>query len=85
MREAPTFFYDLRRSGGYLPTGQGLKSEYSARATCGYKKLQVFPRFRTEGLGSRKLWAEEVFAELPWVVAQSSRSRDSSQFGYFPF
>ena len=25
--------YDLRRSGSRLPTGQGLKSDYSARAT----------------------------------------------------
>ena len=32
-REDPTSLYDLRRSGGYLLTGQGLKSEYSARAT----------------------------------------------------
>ena len=32
-REAPTSLYDLRRSGGCLLIGQGLKSEYSARAT----------------------------------------------------
>ena len=25
--------YDLQRSGSRLPTGQGLKSDYSARAT----------------------------------------------------
>ena len=75
--------YDLRRSGGRLPTGQGLKSEYSARATHGYQKLQVSPRFRTEGLGSRKLRVQEVFAELPQVVAHASRGRAFSYSSYF--
>ena len=44
-REAPTSLYDLRRSGGRLSTGLDLKLEYSARATCGYQKVQVSPRF----------------------------------------
>ena len=65
--------------------GQGLKSEYSARATCGYHKLQVSLRFRVKGSGSRKLQVQEVFAKLPRVVAHASRGRDSSYFGYFPF
>ena len=84
-REAPTYLYDLQRLGGCLPTGQGLKSESLARATCGYQKLQVSPRFRMEGSGSRKLWVQEVFAELPRVIAHNSRGRDSSHLGYFPF
>ena len=33
---APTSLYDLQRSGGCLPTSQGLKSDYSTRATCSY-------------------------------------------------
>ena len=61
--------------------GQGLKSEYSARATCGYQKLQVSPRFRTEGLGIRKLWIQKVCVELPRVVAHASRGKDFSYFG----
>ena len=48
-REAPTSLYDLRRSGGCIPMGQGLNSKYLARATRGYQKLQVSPRFRVEG------------------------------------
>ena len=63
--------------------GQGLKSEYSTRAMCGYQKLQVSPRFRAEGLGSRKLRIQEVFAKLPQVVAHALRGRDSSYFGLF--
>ena len=53
-REAPTSLYDLRRLGGRLPTGQGLKSEYSARATHGYQKLQVSHRRfgKSKALGS---------------------------------
>ena len=64
--------------GGRLSTGQGLKSEYSTRAMRGYQKLQVSPRFRAKGSGSRKLWVQEVFAELPRVIAHASRGRDSS-------
>ena len=60
------------------PTGQGLKSEYSARTTCGYHKLQVSPRFHEEGLGSRNLRVQEVLTELPRVVAHASRGRNSS-------
>ena len=84
-KEASTSLYDLRRLVGRLPTGQILKSEYSARATRGYQKLQVSLRFHVDGLGSRKLWVQEVFAELPRVVAHASRGRDSSYFDYFPF
>ena len=84
-REALTSLYDLRRSGGRLITGQGLKSEYSARATRGCQKLQVSLRCRAEGSGSRKLWVKEVFVELPRVIAHASRVRDSSYFCYFPF
>ena len=63
--------------------GQGLKSEYSAKATRGYEKLQVSPRFRAEGSRSRKLRVQEVFAELPRVVAHASKGMDSSYFGLF--
>ena len=84
-REAPTSLYDLRRSSGRFPSSQGLKSEYLARATRGYQKLQVSPRFRAEGSGSQKLRVQEVFVELPRVVAHALRGRDSSYFGYFPF
>ena len=38
-----------------------------------------------EGSGSRNLLVQEVFVELPWVVAHASRCRDSSYIGYFPF
>ena len=41
--------YDLRRPGSRLPTGQGLKSDYTERATCGYRKLHVSSRFRSGG------------------------------------
>ena len=41
--------YDLRRLGSRFPANQELKSEYAARATSGYQKLQVSPRFRTGG------------------------------------
>ena len=68
---------------GRLSMGQGLKLEYSARATRGYHKLQVLPRFRVEGSGSRKFWVQEVFAELPRVVAHASRGRDFSYFDLF--
>ena len=72
-----------RSSGGRLPSGQGLKSDYSARATRGYKKLQVSPRFRAEGSRSRKFRVHEVFAELLQVVAQASRGRVFSYSSYF--
>ena len=71
-REAPTSLYDLRRSGGCLPKGQGLKSEYSVRAMRGYQKLQVLPRFRAEG-----------FAKLPRVITHTSRGRETSYFDLF--
>ena len=51
----------------------------------GYKKFQVSPRSHVEGLGSRNLRVQEMFAELPQVGSQASRGRDSSYFGYFPF
>ena len=70
--------YDLLRLGGCLSTGHGLKSEYSAKATRGYQQLQVSPRFRVEGSGSRKLRVQEVFAELPQVVVHASRGMDYS-------
>ena len=82
-KKAPTSFYDLRKSIDRLPTDQGLKSEYSVRATHGYQKLQVSPRFHAEGSGSRKFWVQEVFAELPRVVAHASRCWDSSYFDLF--
>ena len=75
--------YNLWRSSGRLPTSQGLKSKYSARATNGCQKLQVLPRFCTEGLGSRKLWVQEVFTELPRVVAHASRGKVFSYSSYF--
>ena len=78
-------FYNLRRSGGRLPMGQGLNSEYSARANRGYHKLQDSPRFHAKDSGSRKLRVQEVSAELTRVVAHASRGMDSSHFGYFPF
>ena len=84
-REAPTSLYDLRRLGGRLPIDQVLKSEYSARATRGYQKLQVFPRFHAEGSRSQKLRVQEVLAELPRVVAHASRGRDFHTLVYFPF
>ena len=40
-------------------------------------------KFRAEGSESRKLWVQEVFAELPRVVAHASRGRDSSYFDLF--
>ena len=76
-REASTSLYDLQRSGGRLLTGQGLKSEYSTRATRGYQKLQVSLRFHAEGSVSRKLRVQEVFAELPRFVAHALRGRVS--------
>ena len=63
--------------------GQGLKSEYSGRATRGYQKLHVLPRFCAEGAGSQKLRVQDVFAELPRVIAHVSRGRDPSYFGLF--
>ena len=59
-----------------LSTGQGLKSENSARATRGYQKLQVLSRFHAKGSRSRKLRVHEVFAKLPQVVAHASRGRN---------
>ena len=53
------------------------------RATCGYQKLQVFPRFCVEGSGSRKLGVQEMFTKHPRVVAHASRGRDSSYFDLF--
>ena len=82
-REAPTSLYNLWRSGGRLLTGQGLKSEYSVRATCGYQKLQVSQRFCAEGSGSRKIRVQEVFAELPRVFTHASRGRVFSYSSYF--
>ena len=40
---------DLRRSISRFQVDQELKSEYAARATRGYQKLQVSPRFRVGG------------------------------------
>ena len=71
--------------GGRLLAGQGLKTEYSTRATRGYQKLEVSPRFCVEGSRSRMFQVQEVFAELPRVVTHTSRGRDSSYFDYFPF
>ena len=53
------------------------------RAMCGYQKLQVSPRFRTEGSGSLKLRVQEVFAELSQVVARALRGRVFSYSSYF--
>ena len=53
------------------------------RAMRGYQKLQVSPRFRAESSGSRKLWVQEVFAELPRVVAYTSRGRVFFYSSYF--
>ena len=53
------------------------------RATHGYQKLQVSPRFRMEGSGSRKLRVQEVSAKLPQVITHASRGKDSSCFGLF--
>ena len=39
----------------------------------------------TEVSGSQKLRVQEVFVELPQVIAHTLRGRDSSYFGYFPF
>ena len=36
-----------------------------------------------EGSGCQKLRVQEVFAELPWVVAQASRGRVFSYYNYF--
>ena len=41
--------YDLHRSGNRFPVDQEIKSEYSVRAMCGHRKLQVLPRFRAVG------------------------------------
>ena len=59
-REVLTFVYDLRRSGGCLRTGQGLKSEYSARGyvwileTPSFAKVSCerFEKSKALGLGS---------------------------------
>ena len=40
-------------------------------------------KFNAEGSGSRKLRVQEVFAELPRVVAHASRGRYSSYFDLF--
>ena len=53
------------------------------RATRGYQKLQVSPRFCVEVWGSRKLQVQEVFAELPLVVAHTSRGMVFSYSSYF--
>ena len=53
------------------------------RATSGYQKLQVSPRFRPEGSRSRKIWVQEVFAELPRVVAHALRGRVFYYSSYF--
>ena len=74
-KEALSSLYDLQRSINRLPTGQGLKSEYPARATRGYRKLQVSSRFHAKGSASRKLRVREVFAELLLVVAHASRGK----------
>ena len=62
---------------------QDLKSEYSARATRGYQKLQVSPRFRAESSKSRKFQVQEVFEDIPRVVAHASRGREPSYSGLF--
>ena len=69
--------YDLRRSGSRFPMDQELKLEYEVRATRGYKKLQVSPRFRSGGSRSRKLRVQEVSVGLPWGVVHAPRDRDS--------
>ena len=48
-----------------------------------YQKLQVSPRFGADCSGSRKLRVQEVFAELPQVIAHPSRGRDPSYSGLF--
>ena len=70
-RETLTSLKDLWSSGGCLASGQDLKSEYSERATHGYQKLRVSPRFHAGGSGSRKLRVQEVSTGLPWVVAHA--------------
>ena len=46
-------------------------------------KTPSFAKVCTEDSGSRKLRVQEVFVELPRVVAHPSRGRDSSYFGCF--
>ena len=69
---------------GWLSTdGPRFKVGVHGEAMRGYQKLKVFPRFHAEGLGSRKLRVQEVFAELPRVIAHASRDRYFSYFGLF--
>ena len=42
-----------------------------------------FTKVRVEGSGSRKLRFQEVFTELPRVVAHASRARVFSYYSYF--
>ena len=55
------------------------------RAMPGYQKLQVSSRFRAEGSGSRKLRVQEVFTELPWIVAKLQEVGILPTLVYFPF
>ena len=82
-REALPSLYDLWRLGSRFSLGQEQKFIASTRATHGYQKLQVSPRFRPKGSGSRKLRVREVFVELSWDVAHTSRGREPSYSGLF--
>ena len=53
-REALASFYDIRRSGGRISSGQDLKFIYLTRATHGYKKHEILPRIRAKSLGNQR-------------------------------
>ena len=81
--EALPSLYDRRSSVDRFPMGQGLKLEYSTRATCVYQKLQVSPRFTQKVREVKKLRVQEVFAGLSRGIAHASRGKEPSYSGSF--
>ena len=78
-RKALHSLYDIWRSGSHLPTGQGLKSKYSARATHGHQNQEFSLEIRAESLGGCGFQA--FGSSKSFVFTQ--RGREPSYSGLF--
>ena len=55
-REAPTSFYDIRRSVGRFSSGQELKIICLTKATHGYRKHEISSRIQVKSSGNQGFW-----------------------------
>ena len=61
-----------------------LKSKYSARATCGYRKLRVSPRFHTRGLGVESSGFRKCQRDFLVLLLMLQEVENLPTWAYFP-